>query len=125
MKIRLKYVVEDVDRHGNVRLYFRRNGKKTRLPNPVGSPEFLAAYKAAFAGESKSKVAPKVGQIVPGSVRALCADYYKSAMFRGTGPREPRRCGGAFLSASVSTRTTGTSPSRSCSRNTSGRDATR
>lgn len=87
MKIRLKYVVEDVDRHGNVRLYFRRNGKKTRLPSPVGSPEFLAAYKAAFVGESKAKAAPKVGHIVPGSVRALCADYYKSAMFRELDPR--------------------------------------
>jgi len=87
MKIRLKYVVEDVDRHGNVRLYFRRNGKKIRLPSPIGSPEFLAAYKTAFAGESKAKSAPKVGQVIPGSVRFLCAEYYKSAMFRELDPR--------------------------------------
>jgi hypothetical protein len=39
MKIRLKYVVEDVDRHGNVRLYFRRNGKKIRLPASKKSPD--------------------------------------------------------------------------------------
>lgn len=87
MKIRLKYVVEDVDRHGNVRLYFRRNGRKIRLPAPIGSPEFLAAYKVAFADESTPKEAPKVGQVVPGSVRALCVDYYKSAMFRELDPR--------------------------------------
>lgn len=87
MKIRLKYVVEDVDRHGNVRLYFRRNGRKIRLPAPIGSPEFLAAYKVAFAHESTPKEAPKVGQVVPGSVRALCVDYYKSAMFRELDPR--------------------------------------
>ena len=36
MKIKVKYVVEDTDRHGNVRLYFRRNGKKIHLPGPVG-----------------------------------------------------------------------------------------
>nr|WP_306264818.1 tyrosine-type recombinase/integrase [Pararhizobium sp. IMCC3301] len=87
MKIKLKYVVEDIDRHGNVRLYFRRNGRKIRLPSPVGSPEFLAAYKAAFAGKSKTKAESKVGQVVPGSVRALCAEYYKSAMFRELDPR--------------------------------------
>ncbi len=86
MKIKLKYVIEDVDRHGNVRPYFRRNGRKIRLPPPVGSPEFLAAYKVAFAGESTPKEAPKVGQIVPGSMRALCVDYYKSAMFRELAP---------------------------------------
>lgn len=87
MKIKLKYVVEDVDRHGNVRLYFRRNGKKTRLPGPVGTPEFLAGYKAAFAGDLKTKTTLKVGHIVPGSARALCAEYYKSAMFRELDPR--------------------------------------
>lgn len=31
MKMRLKYVVEDTDCHGNVRLYCRRSGRKTRL----------------------------------------------------------------------------------------------
>jgi integrase len=87
MKIRLKYVVEDVDRHGNVRLYFRRNGRKIRLPSPVGSPEFLGAYKTAFEGGSKPKDVSKVGRVVPGSVRSLCADYYKSPMFRGLDPR--------------------------------------
>lgn len=27
MKIHVKYVVEDVDRHGNVRLYLRKDGR--------------------------------------------------------------------------------------------------
>jgi len=43
--MRLKYVVEDTDRHGNVRLYYRRAGHpKIRLRGPVGSPEFLIDY---------------------------------------------------------------------------------
>lgn len=88
MKIRLKYVVEDTDRHGNVRLYLRRNGKKTRLPGPVGSPDFLAAYKAALSGEAVMQSKPKsVGHVVPSSVRNLCVGYFKSAMFRGLDPR--------------------------------------
>jgi hypothetical protein len=45
----IKHVVEDTDRHGNVRIYFRRKGHpKVRLPGPVGSPEFEAAYAAAL-----------------------------------------------------------------------------
>ena len=87
MKIKLKYVVEDVDRHGNVRLYYRHHGRKIRLPGPVGSPEFLAAYKAAAAGQVKTEAVPKAGHVVPGSIRALCVQYYKSAMFGELDPR--------------------------------------
>jgi hypothetical protein len=48
----IKHVVEDTDRHGNVRIYFRRKGHpKVRLPSPVGSPEFEAAYAAALEGK--------------------------------------------------------------------------
>ena len=36
--IRLKYLVEDVDRHGNVRIYFRRPGHpKIRIHGLPGS----------------------------------------------------------------------------------------
>ncbi len=30
--IDLKHLVEDVDRHGNVRVYVRRHGRKVRYP---------------------------------------------------------------------------------------------
>ena len=43
--VRFRYVFEDVDRHGNVRLYFwRRPGPKIRLREPLGSPAFAARY---------------------------------------------------------------------------------
>ena len=52
-KIQLKYVAEDIDRHGNVRRYFRREGqRKIRLPGLPGSAEFMDAYRAALCGES-------------------------------------------------------------------------
>ncbi|MEP2681226.1 MAG: tyrosine-type recombinase/integrase [Sulfitobacter sp.] len=86
MKFRLKYVVEDVDRHGNVRLYYRRNGQKTRLSGPAGSPEFLADYRAAAAGPKQVKTT-KTGHVVPRSFHWLCVQYYKSAMFQELDPR--------------------------------------
>ncbi|MDJ0630784.1 MAG: tyrosine-type recombinase/integrase [Rhodobacter sp.] len=88
MKFRLKYVVEDTDRHGNVRLYYRRNGRKIRLRGPAGSPEFLADYKAAAKGPRPEKAASgNVGRVVPRSVKWLCVEYYKSAMFKELAPR--------------------------------------
>lgn len=88
MKFRLKYVVEDTDRHGNVRLYFRRQGRKVRLRGPAGSPEFLEDYKKAAAGILESaKQGNGVGQVIPRSIRWLCVQYYKSAMFKELDPR--------------------------------------
>jgi integrase len=90
MEIRLKYVVEDIDRHGNVRLYYRRRGlPKVRLPGPIGFPAFLAAYKAAEANavSPTPKALGKVEPVKPGTVRWLCVQYYKSAMFNQLDPR--------------------------------------
>jgi len=55
-KIRLAFVVEDVDRHGNVRRYFRRKGQpKIRLRGLPGSTEFMNAYQVALSGEGRTK----------------------------------------------------------------------
>ena len=46
---RLKYLVVDTDRHGNVRLYVRRKEKgKVRLRARPGTRAFLDEYWAAF-----------------------------------------------------------------------------
>ena len=40
MKIRLRYIVEDTDRHGNVRIYYRRRGRlKVRLPRKLNAEQ--------------------------------------------------------------------------------------
>lgn len=88
MKFRLKHVVEDVDRHGNVRLYYRRNGRKTRLRGPIGSPEFLTAYRAA--ADPKTPRVPRTanpGSTKPGSFKWLCVQYYKSSMWSELDPK--------------------------------------
>ncbi len=88
MKIRLRYVVEDTDRHGNVRIYYRRRGRlKVRLPGPIGSPAFLEAYKAAEAGAAQSATKTGVAPIRPESLRWLCVQYFQSPEFRRLAPR--------------------------------------
>ena len=49
-----RFVVEDVDRHGNVRIYLRRKGQpKIRLTEMPGTAVFDTEYQRAFTGELK------------------------------------------------------------------------
>ena len=43
VKVEVPYLSEEPDRHGNVRLYVRRYGRRIRLRSPVGSKGFTAA----------------------------------------------------------------------------------
>lgn len=84
--LKLRYLVEDLDRHGNVRLYVRRPGQpKVRLQQRPGSPEFLEEYRRAIAGEIKPK-APRPRTSDPRSLSWLCARYYESAEYKRLAP---------------------------------------
>jgi integrase len=87
--IKLKYVTGDVDRHGNVRWYFRRPGqRKIRLPGYSGSVEFMAAYQAALSGDKPPNTArAPLKRAATGTLRWLCIEYYQSAAFRQLAPR--------------------------------------
>ena len=91
VKLRFRYVVEDVDRHGNVRLYFRRRGQqKIRLPGLPGSNEFMQAYRAALEGlVPQCKPNPRKSAFA-GSLRWLCETYYGSAEFKLLDPSTSR-----------------------------------
>jgi integrase len=71
-----------IDRHGKPRFYFRRSGfKNAPLPGLPWSPEFMAAYEAAMAGQSPQEIAAsRAGH--PGTVRALAISFFNSAPFR-------------------------------------------
>lgn len=86
---RYRFVVQDRDRHGNVRVYLRLPGKpKVRLHEEPGTPEFDAEYRRATAGEIKPKITgPARKPIAPGSLRALCVAYYGSAESKRLEPR--------------------------------------
>jgi len=81
MQIRFRYLVEDRDRHGNIRLYVRVPGRtKTRIRAHFGTDEFVAAYNAAVSdhvrGPRQSREAKQ------GSFRHLCVLYYVSPVFK-------------------------------------------
>jgi integrase len=67
---------EDRDRHGKVRIYFRRKGfRKVRLKGMPWTPEFMAAYEAA-----KKVAAPAQGVLarptLPNTWAWLCLRYF-------------------------------------------------
>ena len=81
MRIRFKHLVEDRDRHNNIRLYVRVPGRpKVRIRATFGTDEFMAAYNAAL---SERATAPRqANEIKPGSFRHLCVRYYGSAAYK-------------------------------------------
>jgi integrase len=69
------------DRHGKLRVYFRRGkGQRVPLPEPIGSPEFEAAYAEALAGAVAAKRDVRA-PATPGTIGGLIVSYYKSAEF--------------------------------------------
>jgi hypothetical protein len=72
-----RYVHGYFDRHGKARWYFRRAGfKKVALPGLPWSPQFMAAYENAAAGQPL-EIGSK--RVKPGTMRALAISYFNSA----------------------------------------------
>jgi len=81
MQIKLKYVIEDVDRHGNVRCYVRVPGQpKVRLRAHPGTEDFMAAYHAAIGGRAAGP--HQAREVKPGSFRHLCQLYFGAKAFK-------------------------------------------
>lgn len=80
VRVRFRFVIEDVDRHGNVRLYFRRRGEpKVRLPGLPGSDEFMSAYQDALNRTATKTLRAKMNA---GSFGYLCRQYFISQTFK-------------------------------------------
>ena len=102
MKVRLRdnsgiriyrYVFEDVDRHGKIRIYFRRKGRsKIVLKETPGTAAFEAEYQRAFRGVSQPP-SPTRTSAQPATMRWLCEQYYASAKYQSLAPstRKVRR----------------------------------
>jgi integrase len=83
---KLRYVVEDVDRHGNVRIYFRRDGRKVRIHEHLDTEAFHRRYADLLKGAvepvpSDSRV-PKAD-----TLRWLCVQFFSSPDFKRLDPR--------------------------------------
>jgi integrase len=65
--------IEDRDRHGNIRIYYRAKGRpKVRLRGTPWTPEFMAAYEAA-----RGAIVPTTTKgIMSGTWRWLCIRYF-------------------------------------------------
>jgi integrase len=85
MKIDLPHLLNDTDRHGTSRTYFRVRGHRmVRLYAEAGTPEFLDEYRRAVEGQTKPK-APRQPKAEAGSLRRLVEGYYNSAWFKTLG----------------------------------------
>ncbi len=85
MQIRFRYLIEDRDRHGNIRVYVRVPGRrKVRIRAPFGTDKLIAAYNAAI---SEHVSAPRQARAAKtGSFRHVCVLYYASATFKRLDP---------------------------------------
>ncbi|MBB4017039.1 integrase [Chelatococcus caeni] len=98
MKIKLKHVYREVDRHGKERFYYRHEGRGSRspLPHPESQefPDALAVARTKCGAPAvkpaqpekqklgrKPKPAPKMGKPAPGTLHELCVRYFKSPDF--------------------------------------------
>src|SRR5262245_5707813 len=54
VNVKYRYLYEDIDRHGNVRIYFWRGKghRKVRVREKVGSPEFHREYQSLAAASA-------------------------------------------------------------------------
>jgi site-specific recombinase XerD len=74
-RLRLSYIHAFRDRHGTIRYYFRRSGKRVPLPRLPGSDEFMAAYQAALTGVTIQIKQIGEERTIPGTLQALIAAY--------------------------------------------------
>jgi integrase len=79
METDLPYLSRDPDRHGNDRIYVRRNGKRIRIREPEGTAAFAKAYDAAVdkLGPTPSKRPDGPQTHAKGTLGALGALYFK------------------------------------------------
>jgi len=84
MKLKLKYLYRDRDRHGNERFYVVVPGrKKVRIREEPGTGSFMEAYTRAIDGADFSRKT----ETAPGSFDALIRAYTASKEFSRLSPR--------------------------------------
>src|SRR4051812_40139614 len=84
MQVKFPYIRKYRDRHGKVRIEYRRDGRTIPIRATPGSHEFQAAYDAARielerSSGKTSETAWSKGQ--SGSLGWLCLEYFKSIDF--------------------------------------------
>lgn len=84
---KLIHVTREKTRHGKLVWYFREGqGRRIRLPDDFGSPEFMEAYRAALSGESKP-----TQKADPRSLKWLVGQWKRSSEWAQTKPSTRRQ----------------------------------
>jgi integrase len=91
VKVSLRYLHNYRDRHGKVRVYFRRNG--LLRPLDPHAPDFAGAYQQALSDSEKPASVPSALACPKGSFGALSHAYESSAMFKQLAPATRREMG--------------------------------
>lgn len=82
-----KYVSEFADRHGKMRVRFRRKGQADYyFQSVLWTPEFMQEYQACLDREAAPAIQPGISRSKPGTFNALIAAYYGSPEFKGLRP---------------------------------------
>lgn len=82
-----KYVSEFSDRHGKMRVRFRRKGQSEYYFKSIPwSPEFMLEYQACLDGQAAPNVQSGSDRTAPGTFNALIVTYYTSPEFLGLEP---------------------------------------
>ena len=88
--IKFQYVWRDVDRHGNIRIYFARRGqRKVRINETPGTPEFSSRYHQLVEQSQNgvlSREPEKPATIRVNTFRWLCVQRVSSPAFRSLDP---------------------------------------
>ena len=88
--IELPYVKPERDRQGRVKYwYFRRGGRRWRLPGEPESKEWLAEYYRLKSATASTPAAAATA-LIAGSLKALAHEYYASPEFRERKPGTQR-----------------------------------
>lgn len=116
MKVKFPYTRSYRDRHGKLRVEYRRNAVTIPLRDAPGTTEFQAEYdkaKASFESGENFADPPPSSKPSVGGLRWLCIEYFRSAEFEQLAPstqrarrqvlegmlQEPTRPGARFLFA--------------------------
>lgn len=81
-----KYVSEFADRHGKMRVRFRRKGQEDHYFRAVPwTQEFMLEYQACLNREEAPAIAPGISRVSAGTINALIVSYYGAPIFKGKG----------------------------------------
>lgn len=84
VKLDLPFLSSEPDRHGNDRLYVRRNGRRIRLRDKPGTEKFAKAYALALetlATPAPADERPSPVKVAAGTLGWIAAKYYASDEF--------------------------------------------